>query len=557
MTIRRLVDENDPATSVSATVCVVGAGIAGLVAAVRLARDPSVTVVVIESGVAKDDTTLSDLDLIDNPAGNYEGIWRARGLGGSSSRWDGKLLPISRSDTAERPWVGQAGWPFDIAELDRYTSDLEEMLGVDFAPYEEYVAPLLDSGGLLPRNDPDFVQRWPKRPPPSAMNIADVLRDEMTSLPNIDVWLGATASEFEFDPETARLDTIAAVDHHGHSLKVSADEFVIAAGALESTRLALLADRQSGGVLSRDGDALGRYFNDHYGLNVATVRPVSPTKANRALADRWTLGGSRHLHFEVTPAVQQDGQIASAYFDFGVTLPPTSALTQMRLAVGAAKQRQTGAALTSARRGLSGLPDLLKTAAWRYGRRMKYWPTDATIELKVWIEQLPNRSNRLVLSDITDSLGQPRLRCEFTKFDDEERTLRLTINRIRAFWDSHMGAIATLDWIPEVDDPHVRLVDLTVQLAHPAGSTRMGDDPTSSVVDSSLRVHSVPNLSVASSSVFPTSGSANPTLTIVQLAMRAADAIAERIRIHGGASPVDDEASGAQPNQDVVQNVKK
>jgi choline dehydrogenase-like flavoprotein len=57
----------------------------------------------------------------------------------------------------------------------------------------------------------------------------------------------------------------------------------------------------------------------------------------------------------------------------------------------------------------------------------------------------------------------------------------------------------------------------------------MGDDPATSVVDRQLRVHAISNLSVASASAFPSSGSANPTFTIMQLAMRAADAIAARL----------------------------
>ncbi|BBZ79843.1 hypothetical protein MANY_51800 [Mycolicibacterium anyangense] len=531
MTIRTLADAATPDTAVSATVCVVGAGVAGLIAAVRLASDPLVRVVVIESGTeGNPDPATEALDAIENPSGNYLGNLRARRLGGTSSLWDGKLLPISRTDTTDRPWVDQQPWPFDVAELDRYTAEIEALMGVDSASYEEDVAPLLDPAGFLPRNDPDFVQRWPKRPAPADLNTAHIVRDKILSWPNIDVWLGATVSTFRFDSVTDRLESVVAINHNGQSLSVSADEFLITAGALESTRLMLVADQHSGGAISRTGDALGRYFNDHFGLNVATVRPRDHRRANDAFADRWTLGGSRHLHFELRPDVQERGRIASAYADFGVTLPETSALGRIRSAVDAAKQRRVGATAAGLSRSLPGIPDLVRTAWWRYGRKKKYWPTDAVVEVKVWIEQLPEWGNRLVLSDATDSLGQPKLRCELTKTDVNEDTLRFTVERLRAFWDRHLTDTATLDWIPEVGDPKARLVDLAVELAHPAGATRMGTDPSTSVVDTSLRVHSMPNVSIASSSVFPSSGSANPTLTIIGLAMRATDAITERLQ---------------------------
>jgi choline dehydrogenase-like flavoprotein len=51
----------------------------------------------------------------------------------------------------------------------------------------------------------------------------------------------------------------------------------------------------------------------------------------------------------------------------------------------------------------------------------------------------------------------------------------------------------------------------------------MGTDPSASVVDPRLRTHDVDNLTVASSSVFPSSGAMNPTLTIGALALKAAD----------------------------------
>jgi choline dehydrogenase-like flavoprotein len=55
------------------------------------------------------------------------------------------------------------------------------------------------------------------------------------------------------------------------------------------------------------------------------------------------------------------------------------------------------------------------------------------------------------------------------------------------------------------------------------GTTRMADDPSTGVVDSNCRVFATRNLFIAGSSVFPTGGAANPTLTIVALALRLAD----------------------------------
>ena len=65
---------------------------------------------------------------------------------------------------------------------------------------------------------------------------------------------------------------------------------------------------------------------------------------------------------------------------------------------------------------------------------------------------------------------------------------------------------------------------------HQLGGTRMGTDPAKSVVDANCRVHGYANLYVTGGSVFPTSGWANPTLTIVALALRTADHLAAQSR---------------------------
>jgi choline dehydrogenase-like flavoprotein len=55
------------------------------------------------------------------------------------------------------------------------------------------------------------------------------------------------------------------------------------------------------------------------------------------------------------------------------------------------------------------------------------------------------------------------------------------------------------------------------------GGTRMAADPSHGVVDAQLRVHGLDNLFVASCSVFPTGGSSNPTLTLMQITLRLAE----------------------------------
>jgi choline dehydrogenase-like flavoprotein len=525
MPFRLLSESGQGTTKVYADVCVVGAGIAGLLAAVRLARSHQLRVVVVESGIHKDDAVASALDRIENPSPNYEGALRARGPGGTSARWAGKLLPLSSSDVQARPWIEAPSWPFGLDELAHYTPELERLMGVDRESSEEDAGALLDPRSLLPHGDPDFTARWPKRPSAAKHDLAHVLRSELRAHENLIIWLGATVTKFRFAPGAERVAEIEATNQAGQALVIEARQFLLAAGTLESTRLMLLADRHSGGTVSRATDVLGRHFNDHLGLNVARLRPIDRIRTNRMLSDRWLLGAARHLHFELRPAVQERHRIGSSYFDFGIEVPDASALSQTRLAIGALRRGDVRGAATHSVTALPDLPNLLWTARWRFVDKQKYWPTNAIPQVKIWIEQLPQHRNRISLSEKSDALGQPLIAVDFHRSEFEERSLRTCIEKLRGFWARHAAPFCELEWDPRVLDPAARVADAAIEQAHPAGSTRMGRDPATSVVDPHLRVHAIANLSIASASVFPSSGSANPTFTIMQLAMRAADAI--------------------------------
>jgi choline dehydrogenase-like flavoprotein len=129
------------------------------------------------------------------------------------------------------------------------------------------------------------------------------------------------------------------------------------------------------------------------------------------------------------------------------------------------------------------------------------------------LEQAPHLENRVFLSDRRDSLGQPRAALHWRWRAEDERN-RVKIRGIFARELERAGA-GRLE--PGEDIP------LDPVIHHHAGTTRMHPDPGEGVVDGSLRVHRIENLFVAGSSVFPTAGVANPTLTVVALSLRLAD----------------------------------
>jgi choline dehydrogenase-like flavoprotein len=136
-------------------------------------------------------------------------------------------------------------------------------------------------------------------------------------------------------------------------------------------------------------------------------------------------------------------------------------------------------------------------------------------------EQVPYRGNRVTLDDAVDEFGMPRLRMEFHITHQD----RESVQRAHELLDQELRrqGCGYLTYLGE--DVSLLLDDAKAVLGHHVGTTRMSADPSQGVVDEHSRVYGIDNLFVASSSVFPTSSHANPTLTIVAMAIRLADHI--------------------------------
>jgi choline dehydrogenase-like flavoprotein len=144
----------------------------------------------------------------------------------------------------------------------------------------------------------------------------------------------------------------------------------------------------------------------------------------------------------------------------------------------------------------------------------------ARLVLDCVVEQRPNPDSRIRLSDRVDPVGVPLARLDWRISDQEKETVAI-LGRLIADEFSRVGLAApTLaQWVRTGHRDEAQFVDV----AHPTGTTRMSSDSRYGVVDENCRVHGVDTIFVAGSSVFPTTGHANPTLMIIALAIRLAD----------------------------------
>ena len=174
---------------------------------------------------------------------------------------------------------------------------------------------------------------------------------------------------------------------------------------------------------------------------------------------------------------------------------------------------------------MTGVPDVVRYLRFkRYGRgRVR------SLVVENFMEQEPRAANRVTLSDRRDVFGYRLARVELSLSERDMRSVRTLHARLDAELRARgMGSLRS-----PILSEGVGEWPVANDAAHHMGSTRMGTDPKTSVVDPDCRVHGVSNLYVAGSSVFPTGGSANPTLTIVALAARLAGHVRSVLRDRG------------------------
>lgn len=515
--------KSTPEVAINADVLVIGAGIAGLLLSTRLAAR-GLHVVVLESGDLTQEDETHPLNQVVYLGSFYAGAehGRFRCLGGTSTRWGGAMLPYLAADMKARR-VANSAWPIAHSELMTFLPQIEALFDLPPGPY--------DRPELVQTRDgkaPDFIPRLAKWPPFRKRNVASLFGREVRSAHGPEIWLNAIATNFIFRPD-GLLDAVRATGPNGQQIEIRARETAIAAGAIESTRLLLLADLQQDCRIFTPDDVLGRYFFDHLSVEVAKIKPFSWKILNRVAGFRFQGRGMRNLRFE--PADREDVRAEISPGFAHIAFPTTGAVGFDALRdLYRSRQRREGLSVTQLRGLVATAPWLARATWWRFYERRLLYPGGADVELHMVTEQVPRANNRIGLSSgQRDRYGQPLATIDWRISDEDRVALTTATTRFVALWRE--SSLTNLGEI--IEHPrHVtlRALEKSGGIYHPGGSTRMGRSPRDGVVDVDLRTFRVPNLRVVSTSAFPSGGSANPTMMLMMASLRAAESIEASVK---------------------------
>jgi choline dehydrogenase-like flavoprotein len=305
--------------------------------------------------------------------------------------------------------------------------------------------------------------------------------------------------------------------------------FVVACGGIESARLLLASNCVEPGGIGNRHDVVGRYFQDHPGVAIP-VRPL-----NRRLFGNWynsfRQGRIRHaIKLAASEKLQRSNRILHVGAEVFYPAEEQDPLGAAKLALTAARKPHLLPQVPGALLLMGKRPHKLIGAAYR--RLVLKQPASVNSgqpHVGFGVEQMPNPMSRITLSDQVDSLGMRRSVLDWRVTAEEGRAIGVFAEALLKEW-KRLG-------VAEFDPADLRLAGREcgenggyIDASHHMGTTRMGTDPHTSVVDASCRVHGYDNLYIASSSVFPTGGFSNPTLTTLALCMRMCDELKVRLR---------------------------
>lgn len=542
---RMIVDSTELPTErrLTAHVCVVGAGAAGITLACELIGS-GLSVLLLEAGGWRDDPVSFDdyrgSAAAPHPAANE---YRRVRFGGTTGIWGGRCVPFDPIDFQARDYLPHSGWPIQYQELaQHYPRALEycDAGECDFTVAGSLpgAAPTIagfDGAGAVLA---DQIERYSL-----PTDFGARYRKRLATATNVTVALEGRCVALQRASGAERLAQLEFVDRAGRRRSVTAQHYVLACGGIEVPRLLLAAG--DGGGLGNHHNLVGRYYGCHIETTFGRLVPHGATVAfdfettrdgvycrrkfqfsDLAQREHRLLNSAFRLHFPNYADASHGSSVMSAiYLAKSALLPEYRAILRHDPASPAAPLH------AHARNVLRGLPSLARFG-WRWlwqrqlaRRKLPYTlvaNADGSYPLEFNCEQTPLANSRITLGSERDRHGLPRV-CIDWRIDEADvaataRAWELLRERLQR------GGACRLDYDAQQLPERIRRAPPLG--GHHLGTARMAANERAGVVDGNCAVYTLPNLLIASAAVFPTGSHANPTLSIVALALR----IAARLR---------------------------
>lgn len=462
--------------------CVIGSGPAGLTCALKLATAGR-RILLAEGGGEEYSSESQELyqgEVIGDPYFALD-VCRLRYFGGTSNHWKGQCRPLDDLDFQGKGTKAIGRWPIAKKELDPYFDQASSILELSKSPADLELA---DSGLKLISFSYSPPVRFKEK------YLGEVRRSQ-----NIILCLNCNFLNFEYADGSVTAAVFSSPS--GISKKFSARTYLLCTGGIENSRLLAWSNIIAGGnLLNESAKNIGTRWTEHPTFWIGDAVITTDWNLYNGLADV-------HFFAPTEQFIQRNGILNCGLRLFlnpnreeATELLQDLTITAPNLSPWLCSNFQSGRLCAAKLRG-----------AW---------------------EQEPVAENRITLSEDKDRLGIPKVNLHWKKSDRDLMTATRTAEELGHLLAQHnLGRLRLADWVLNGDNWPIK-----DELGgnHHMGGTCMGTSPTDAVVDSNLKLFYCSNVYVLGSSAFPSGGHANPTFTIVQLALRLAQYLTGRPR---------------------------
>lgn len=536
----------------SADLCIVGAGAAGISMALQFI-DTKFDVLVLESGgleAEPDAQALYEGTVQDEKLHSPPNRYRERRFGGTTTIWGGRCMPFDPIDFEKRKYIPNSGWPLDYESLVSFYARANRLCEAGEFSYDAPQALRGNDRPIIAGFEGNYfttntLERF-SCPTDFGARYGNKLRDAG----NVTVLLHANVTAINLHAPGRQVESLSIQTLSGKRLQARAKHYVLATGGLEVARLMLASrDVQANGI-GNDRDLVGRYYMCHLAGTIGSIkisRPFDDVNHSYRLSDDGTYCRRR---LALKPEVQRDqklGNFIARLHHPRITDPAHRNAVLSALYLGKAfisyeygkrlhgEERVSWATWLQHVRNVSRRPLDLATFAWHLFRDRKLadrkFPSiiiksKANLySLDFHAEQQPNYSSRVSLGAEVDALGMPRLNIDWRYTRGDVDTVQRSLALLGE--DFRQSGVGIFDCDPAMVE--FEMTRYGAYGGHHIGTARMGNDPSSSVVDADCRVHGIGNLFVNGAATFPTSSQANPTLTLVALSLRMAEHLKKQL----------------------------
>ncbi len=498
-------------------VCIIGAGAIGIAMALYLEDKTDLTIAILENGsLSSQESTIKDVVNSGHLSSGLAGS-RAYGFGGSTTIWGGQALKFNDLDFANRPWIDHAQWPISNAEIEPYYKVAEEIIGVQDIEFDSNIC----------RSDiaPDDLQAYEQHD-------IDLDYSKFSSTPNfhnkyltriqeskqILCYLD-TKTQFDQDKLSKRITSARVKLNKDLTVQLKASEFVIACGGIDSPTTLLTSK-----LVGLDDLPIGHYYNDHIGIYGAQLIPIDMSKF-RALFSIRIEGGVKCLpKLALTEQSQIEHCLANINANIEVETSSKDPLFHMRNLYSQLRNlnfnKETGQTILQ----LLKHPKALFTACYELVvKRRVYLPEGSTFFLIANIESIPIKESFIKVAGENEDNQKPIAHINWLTSKQSRTTASHFYTCVKKVLEKNNVAKVILK--PSIHEDTDAWLSESYGLYHHMGATRMSKSKDHGVVDENCRVHTIPNLFIAGTSVLPTGSASNPTFTAIAVALRLCDHI--------------------------------